>query len=105
MSEPTKEDLQAVTDIFQSYDLQRGYDDIDWRDLLEDVIPRFAQLLADQQINNQGDVERLAREAAEKIGDISSKVIRGTYSFDTDVATAIICGGQRTRGRYVCKTL
>lgn len=51
----SKDSKKLVKDLFKSVDLQKGYDDIDWKDLLEELIPEFAEkidLLFEQRIKN-----------------------------------------------------
>ena len=42
------------------------------------------------QTNEDAELSQIARKAAEEIGNIHTKVIRGTYSFDADRAASII---------------
>lgn len=49
VKEPTGADIAAMRTLIRLCDLQRGYDDIDWRDKMKEIVPLFAGALAAQR--------------------------------------------------------
>lgn len=72
----SKSNTEVARKLFKSWDLQRGYDDIDWRDKLKEIVPEFAAALSTAQSD-------LAQKVLAEIEQWNPRVVLSSESVAT----------------------
>lgn len=74
MTNKTKlEDAQVAQRLIESWDLQHGYDDIDWKDKLAEIIPELAAAISTAHANGVRQGAEAERDFCYAEGDEGSK--------------------------------